>query len=171
MRRSILSALAALSCLNAVAVEPPSEPMSIWMDRPGKSFRDSVIVGNGRLGAMDFGGVIQQRVVLNESSMWSGGPYDANNYDAHKCLPEVRARMFAGEIAGVDGLLRKSFSYPEGVKGWWDENQFGCYQILADLLLDFGAAGGPQLRVTSPTGHAEGDGKTIAGGRLWWRGM
>jgi alpha-L-fucosidase 2 len=145
------------------AVEPPAEPMSIWMDTPAKSFHQSVVVGNGRLGAMDFGGVVKDRIVLNESSMWSGGPYDANNHEAAKCLPEVRALLFAGDTGAADKLLRKSFSYPAGVRGWWDENQFGCYQILADLLLDFGAAAAPAFRITSPTGHQDGDGKGIDG--------
>jgi alpha-L-fucosidase 2 len=144
------------------AVEPPAEPMSVWFAAPGRGFHESSIVGNGRLGAMEFGGVATDRIVLNESSVWSGGPYDANNHDAYKCLPEVRQRLFAGDVAGADKLLRANFQYPEGVKGWWDENQFGCYQILGDLTLDFNAAGSPGFRVTSPSGHADGDGKTIA---------
>jgi Glycosyl hydrolase family 65, N-terminal domain len=71
-------------------------PMTVWFDKPGRSFHESSIVGNGRLGAMDYGGVDRDRIVLNESSMWSGGSYEANKYDAYQCLPEVRARLFAG---------------------------------------------------------------------------
>jgi len=64
-----------------------AEPMTVWFDKPGRSFHESAIVGNGRLGAMDYGGVAQDRIVLNESSMWSGGSYEANKYDAYQCLP------------------------------------------------------------------------------------
>ncbi|MBN2128627.1 MAG: glycoside hydrolase N-terminal domain-containing protein [Sedimentisphaerales bacterium] len=138
-----------------------AEPMTVWFDKPGRSFHESSIVGNGRLGAMDYGGVARDRIVLNESSMWSGGSYEANKYDAYQCLPEVRARLFAGEIAGAGAVLNRSFRYADGVRGWGDENQFGCYQILSDLTLTFGAESG--IRITSPSGHAEGDGKTIAG--------
>jgi len=137
------------------------EPATVRFDKPARTFHESCIVGNGLLGAMDFGGVDRGRIVLNESSMWSGGPYDANKYDAWQCLPEVRAKLFAGDIAGANAVLSRNFRYADGVKGWFDENQFGCYQILADLTLRFGAASG--VKVTSPSGHAQGDGKTIEG--------
>jgi hypothetical protein len=96
-----------------LALDPPAEPMSVWMDTPAKSFHQSVVVGNGRLGAMDFGGDLQDRIVLNESSMWSGGPYDANNGTRPpSACPRCARKLFAGDIAGAEAILRKSFSYP-----------------------------------------------------------
>jgi alpha-L-fucosidase 2 len=141
---------------HASAVAPPTEPMSVWFTTPAKSYHESSPVGNGRLGAMDFGGVDECRIVLNESTMWSGGPYDANRPDAHLCLPGVREKLFSGDIAATEALLRKNFQYPDGVKGWWDASQFGCYQIFGDLLLRFPATGG-RVVLTSPSGHAAGD--------------
>jgi alpha-L-fucosidase 2 len=116
---------------------------------------------------MDLGGVHKDRIVLNESSLWSGGPYDGNNYDAYKCLPEVREKLLAGDISEAWGALNKGFRYADGVRGWGDINQFGCYQTLGDLIVDFGAQV-PETKVTSPSGHERGDGKTIAnsGSRL-----
>lgn len=111
--------------------------MNIWFAEPGNTFHESVIVGNGRLGAMDFGGVEKDRIVLNESSMWSGGPYDGNNYDAYKCLPEVRQKLFTGDINGAYGVLAKNFRLADGVYGYRGTNQFGCYQIFGDLTLAF----------------------------------
>lgn len=136
--------------------------MSLWFDSPGASFLESSVVGNGRLGAMDLGGVEKQRIVLNESTLWSGGPYEANRADAHKCLPEVQRLMFAGEISKVEHILSGGFSYPDGVKGWFDQDQFGCYQTLGDLTIVSDLGGHPQIKVTSPSGHEAGDGKTIA---------
>ena len=138
------------------AVEPPTEPMSVWFTAPAKTYHESSVLGNGRLGAMDFGGVDECRIVLNESSLWSGGPYDANRPDAYKCLPEAREKLFSGDLAATQALLKTNFQYPEGVKGWWDENQFGCYQILGDLTLRFKTAGNRSV-VSSPSGHAAGD--------------
>ena len=90
-------ALAAIALLGivlgfgqAAEMAAPAEAMSVWFVRPAKSFHESCPLGNGRLGAMDFGGVGSQRIVLNESSLWSGGPYDGNRYDAYKYVPEVR---------------------------------------------------------------------------------
>lgn len=160
MNRAMM--LPALLALAVGAADAPAEPMSVWFAKPGGSFHESSVVGNGRLGAMDFGGVDRDRIVLNESSMWSGGPYDANKHDAHQGLPEVRGKLLAGDIAGAQAALNRSFRYGDGIKGWFDDNQFGCYQILADLTLAFGTAA-PGPGVTSPSGHGEGDGKTIAG--------
>jgi len=117
------------------AIATPDEPPVVWFDRPGNSFHESCVLGNGRLGAMDLGGVSKDRIVLNESSLWSGGPYDGNNYDGYKCLQEVREKLFAGDTAGAWGALGSGFHYAKGVIGWWDLNQFGAYQTLGDLTV------------------------------------
>ena len=142
----------------AVHAEPISAlgDLSLHFNAPGKTYPESCVVGNGRLGAMDLGGVDKDRIVLNESSMWSGGPYEANKSDAFKCLPEVRAKLFANDIAGAGTALNNSFRYADGIKGWWDINQFGCYQTLGDLTLEAGS----DLKLSSPSGHAAGDGTT-----------
>lgn len=137
-------------------MEPPSEPMSVWFTRPANSYHESCPLGNGRLGAMDYGGVDEWRIVLNESSVWSGGPYDSNRADAYKCLPEARGKLFSGDIAATESILKQNFQYPDGIKGWWDDNQFGCYQILGDLHIRFKQDGG-RIVVTSPSRHALGD--------------
>jgi len=157
---TILSTLALASGLaTAAEVAPPDEPLSVWFTAPARSFHESCPIGNGRLGAMDFGGVGTERIALNESSLWSGGAYDGNNYEAWKCLPDVRAKLFAGDISGASSTLERSFHYAKGVAGWGDIDQFGAYQTLGELVLRFGA--GTELKVTSPSGHAEGDGKSI----------
>ncbi len=154
--------LVGLVVSEVVAKEPPpDEPMSVWFDQPGRTFHDSCVLGNGRLGAMDLGGVNEDRIVLNESSLWSGGPYDGNRYDAHQCLPDVREKLFAGDVSGAGATLARAFRYADGVNGWADANQFGCYQTLGRLILSFGSIV-PEIKVSSPSGHAEGDGKPIA---------
>lgn len=154
------AAIAITACLcQAAEMSPPAEPMSVWFISPAKSFHESCPLGNGRLGAMDFGGVGTERIVLNESSLWSGGLYDGNNYDAYQCLPEVRAKLFAGDISGAGSVLAKSFRYTDGVSGWGDVNQFGCYQTLGRLIVEFD--NGAEATLSSPSGHAAGDGKTI----------
>jgi len=158
----IATAVVSLPCLSpAAAVAPPDEPMSVWFDKPGSTFHESTVLGNGRLGAMDLGGIIKERIVLNESSLWSGGAYDGNNYDAYKCLPEVKEKLFSGDISGAWAALSKSFHYAEGVRGWGDINQFGSYQTLGDLTLKFGSQE-PEVKFSSPSGHEAGDGKTMA---------
>ena len=140
----------------------PDEPMSIWFKREANSYHRSLPIGNGRLGAMDLGGVLRQRIVLNESSMWSGGPYDGNRYDAYKCLPKVRELLFEGKVAQANKLLGQHFKYADGVEGWKNIDQFGCYQILGDLYLDFEYGESvDRIKVTSPSGHEQGDGQSL----------
>jgi len=162
-RKLYLAAVAALALAArlcpAAEMSPPVEPMSVWFVSPATSFHESCPLGNGRLGVMDFGGVGTERIVLNESSLWSGGPYDGNNYDAYLCLPEVRAKLFAGDIPGANSVLAKSFRYADGVEGWGDINQFGSYQTLGNLILEFDNSA--EATLSSPSGHAAGDGKTI----------
>lgn len=151
-----LSALLCASILPLAATEPPAEPISVWFTAPARSYHESCPLGNGRLGAMDLGGVDSCQIVLNESSVWSGGPYDANRPDAYKCLPEAREALFSRNLDAAKDLLGTNFQYPEGVSGWGDENQFGCYQTLGDLTLKF-KLGGNGAVVTSPSGHATGN--------------
>ena len=158
-----LAAVAALGIVvglgRAAEVAAPAEPMSVWFVSPAKSFHESCPLGNGRLEAMDFGGVGRQRIVLNESSLWSGGPYDGNRYAAYQCLPDVRKKLFSGDISAAGTALGKNFRYADGVGGWMDVNQFGCYQTLGDLVVDFDNS--PEPKLSSPSGHAAGDGKGI----------
>ena len=121
----------------ADARSAPVEPMSLWFVKPADSFHESCVLGNGRLGAMDLGGVGKERIVLNESSVWTGGPYDGNRYDAYQCLPDVRKNLFAGNIGAAQSELTKNFGYRAGVSGWGDRDQFGSYQTLGDLFIQF----------------------------------
>ncbi len=115
----------------------PEELMVVWFTKPADSFHESCVLGNGRLGAMDFGGTSTQRIALNESSVWTGGPYDGNRYDAHKCLPDVRNNLFNGNISEAQKEIERNFGYADGITGWRDRDQFGSYQTLGDLTLNF----------------------------------
>ena len=151
---SFLSVGIALVALPAMAA--PDTAMTYWFKRPANSFLESCPIGNGRLGAMDFGGTEEYRVVLNESSVWSGGYYEGNRPDAFQNLAKGRELYFSGDVPAAQNWFAQKFQYPDGVRGWWNENQFGCYQILSDLYLRFPVKGGRSV-VSSPSGHAAGD--------------
>ena len=130
--------------------------MTYWFKRPATSFLESCPIGNGRLGAMDFGGTEECRVVLNESSVWSGGYYEGNRPDALQNLEKGRALYFSRDVPAAQDWFARKFQYLDGVRGWWNPDQFGCYQILSDLYLRFPIKGG-RTTVSSPSGHALGD--------------
>lgn len=85
--------------------EAPAEPLSLWYREPAKNWVEALPVGNGRLGAMVFGGVTQERIQLNEDTLWAGGPYDPVNPDAKQALPEARRLIFEGKYKEADRLI------------------------------------------------------------------
>lgn len=114
---------------------------TIWFDSPATSFTESLPLGSGRLGAMVFGGVETERIVLNENSLWSGGPQDADRPDAHKALPEIRRLLTEGKIIEAQNLLVARFTCAGSGSGsgGGSKVEFGCYQTLGDLTLTFPA--------------------------------
>ncbi|MFM2241304.1 MAG: hypothetical protein RLZ97_159, partial [Verrucomicrobiota bacterium] len=93
--------LVAACCLTAVfgpAIASGADPIAYWFNRPATGFLESCPIGNGRLGAMDFGGTEEYRIVLNESSVWSGGYYEGNRPYAFQNLAKGRELYFSGDV-------------------------------------------------------------------------
>src|SRR5512147_897016 len=62
----------------------------LWYRQPAASWNQALPVGNGRLGAMMFGGIEEEHLQLNEETLWTGGPYDPVVKGAAAALPEIR---------------------------------------------------------------------------------
>src|SRR5882724_6096830 len=82
----------------------PSQPLSLWYRRPAPSWLHALPVGNGSIGAMVFGGVENERIQLNEKSLWSGSSQEADNPEALIALPEVRKLLFDGRYREAEQL-------------------------------------------------------------------
>jgi alpha-L-fucosidase 2 len=108
---------------------PPEEPLSLWYRRPAREWVEALAIGNGRLGAMVFGGVSKERLHLNEDTLWAGGPYDPVNSEALANLPEVRRLIFDGQYSAAARLAdQKVMATPL--------RQLP-YQTVGDLFLTF----------------------------------
>jgi alpha-L-fucosidase 2 len=81
--------------------EAPSaeRALELTYGRPARRWVEALPVGNGRLGAMVFGGVGHERLQLNEDTLWTGGPYSQANPEARPHLDEVQSLIFAGRYA------------------------------------------------------------------------
>jgi alpha-L-fucosidase 2 len=84
---------------------PPAEPMSLWYTRPATKWVEAMPLGNGRLGAMVFGGIGEEHLQINEDTLWAGGPYEPANPDALAALPEVREMLFGGKYQEAHQLV------------------------------------------------------------------
>jgi alpha-L-fucosidase 2 len=126
---------------------PPAEPLSLWYRQPAREFMQALPLGNGRLGAAVFGGVDEERLVLNEGTLWSGGPQDADKPDAAKYLPEIRRLLLAGKNAEAEKLVYANFTCQGKGSGrghGWND-PYGSYQMLGNLRLAFANAA-PEVR-------------------------
>ncbi|MEP7188252.1 MAG: glycoside hydrolase family 95 protein, partial [Roseiflexaceae bacterium] len=81
--------------------------LALWYRQPAEQWVEALPIGNGRLGAMLFGGVASERLQLNHDTLWSGAPSDWNNPRAKDILPELRALIFAGKYAEADQLAKQ----------------------------------------------------------------
>jgi len=106
----------------------PDGALTLWYRQPARDWVEALPIGNGRLGAMVFGGVADERLQLNEDSLWDGYPRDTSNPDSLKALPEIRRLLFAGKNReAVDLAGRTMMGRPSRVLP---------YQSLGDLLLE-----------------------------------
>jgi alpha-L-fucosidase 2 len=120
--------------LPAVEAASPAPETTIWFTAPAMDFTDSSPMGNDRLGAMMFGRVDEERIVLNESSVWPGSRQDADRPDAYKVLPEIRRLLLEGKDAQAEALVNANFTCKGPGSGG---GQYGCYQVLGNLHLTF----------------------------------
>ena len=105
--------------------------LSLWYREPAPDWVSALPVGNGRLGAMVFGGVSQERIQFNEATVWTGEPHSYAHPGAHRYLAGIRGLLFAGKQAEAEALAMREFmSVPIGQK---------AYQPFGDLTLKFPA--------------------------------
>ncbi|KQN71543.1 glycoside hydrolase family 95 protein [Devosia sp. Leaf64] len=78
----------------------------LWYRQPATEWTDALPLGNGRLGAMVHGGVGREELQLNESTLWSGGPYQPTNPEALPNLEKVREHLFAGRYQAAHDVAQ-----------------------------------------------------------------
>lgn len=125
-----LLSLGFLALLGLAHAEPA--PPLLWYRQPASQWVEALPLGNGRLGAMVFGGIALERFQLNEDTLWAGGPYDPANPAAAAALPEIRRLLSTGQDAAAQALAQEKFmAVPLRQMP---------YQTVGDLLLTFAGA-------------------------------
>ena len=96
--------ISGLFCLSATA-QTSQAPMVLQYDQPATYFEESLPIGNGKLGALVYGGTDDNIIYLNDITFWTGKPVDRNlDADAHKWIPEIRKALFNEDYALADSL-------------------------------------------------------------------
>ncbi|MFC0512961.1 glycoside hydrolase N-terminal domain-containing protein [Mucilaginibacter angelicae] len=139
MNKNIFSFLFALCIIMSSVCRGQDRNLQLWYDKPANQWEETLPLGNGRLGMMPDGGVFNENIVLNDITLWSGSPQDANNYGAYKRLPEVRRLILAGKNDEAQVIINKDFICRGAGSGNGEgaNAPFGSYQLLANLHLQF----------------------------------
>lgn len=140
-RRHILTGSLALSLLPALAQSQaqahntglsgtgPTKRLSF--QKPATHMMEALPVGNGRMGAMVYGGVATERLQLNHIELWAGRSVDDNPRGVPDVLPEIRRLLFAGQRAEAEKLAQSR------IMPQMNFEDFGTYQMLGNLTLIF----------------------------------
>lgn len=126
MKKSLLFAVVTLVSLSCCSQD---QELKLWYDAPAQQWTDALPLGNGRLGAMVFGTPAQERIQINEETIWGGGPHNNVNYAAKDGLTEIRQALWEGRRSDAQALCDQYIS---------SKSAHGMpYQTAGSLMLDF----------------------------------
>ena len=118
-------------CLLTVSVQVQAQSpdaLKLWYKQPATQWTEAMPIGNGRLGAMIYGGIQLEQLQINEDTLWNGGPHDYSNPEAYSHLATVRELLDKGEYDKAEAAAGKMMGKPV--------HQM-AYQPLGDLFLQF----------------------------------
>ena len=113
-----------------------AEELKLWYDKPATEWTEALPIGNGRMGAMIFGGTERERIQFNDNTLFTGRPHDYAHDGAKKHLPVLRQLLFDGKQDEAHELANREFmsvSTREGRRRIRQEK----YQPFGDVLLEF----------------------------------
>ena len=118
--------ICSILCIAFVSGVVAQQPQKLWYKKSAKLWTEALPIGNGRLGAMVFGGIAEELIQLNEATLWTGGPVKTNvNPGAYDNLLKAREALFNGEN------YEKAYEAAKGMQGYYSES----YLPLGDLLI------------------------------------
>lgn len=144
MRKKILTLL----ILGIVALPMPARQsiqpaLKLWYNRPADFFEESMPIGNGKLGALVYGGVKDNTIYLNDLTFWTGKPVDnTTDSTAYRWLPKVREALFREDYALADSLqlhlqgANSQFYQPLGTLHFHDLSSGEATEYRRQLDLD-----------------------------------
>ena len=111
-----------------VALSGWAQPLTLHYDRPATYFEEALVIGNGTMGGIVYGGTVCDRISLNDITLWTGEPCNMSIYspDAHKTIPAIREALRKGDYKEADRLQRD-------VQGHFSQN----YQPLGQLTIEY----------------------------------
>jgi alpha-L-fucosidase 2 len=106
----------------ATVITAQTTSLALWYNKPADKWTEALPLGNGRIGAMVFGGVEKDRIQFNEETLWTGGPRDYTRPGAAKYLDTIRQLLFSGKQKEAESLAGEKIMgmrSGEGDRGSW----------------------------------------------------
>lgn len=126
---SVLSALVII--IPSICKSQEGNELKLWYEHAAAVWEEALPIGNGRLGAMIFGGPAVDRIQFNEETLWTGKPHDYSNEGAHEYLAQIRELLWQGKQKEAEKLAMEKFmSVPLRQEK---------YQPFSDIFLSFPA--------------------------------
>ncbi|WP_461532906.1 glycoside hydrolase family 95 protein [Sinomicrobium sp.] len=148
-KRQFLISILCSVAFGANAVSQENDNV-LWYAEPAGIWEESLPLGNGRLGMTPDSGVEKETIVLNDITLWSGAPQDADRPDAHTYLPQIRELLKEGKNKEAEAIINTHFvARGEGSGHGNGANvPFGCYQTMGNLYLDFSYEAGGEAGIS-----------------------
>ncbi len=113
-----------ITCLaiQLVAGAQQNNALRLWYDKPAVKWTEALPIGNGRLGAMVFGGINEEHLQFNEETLWTGGPRDYQREGAYRYLDSIRNLLWKGKQKEAEQLAEEKFmglKSDEGSRDTW----------------------------------------------------
>lgn len=106
-----------------------AQDLKLWYKQPAVKWTEALPIGNGRIGAMLFGGVDNDRIQFNEETLWSGEPRSYSRPGAYKYLDSIRHLLFSGKQKEAEALAEKEFM---GLKSFEAEKTKWISEVTAE---------------------------------------
>ena len=105
MKKYLFTAVVSTACLAPCEAEAQQAPMTLHYNRQADYFEESLPIGNGKLGALIYGGTDDNIIYLNDITLWTGKPVDRDlDKDAHQWIPKIREALFQEDYQLADSL-------------------------------------------------------------------
>ena len=105
MKKYLMKAVVVTMCLAPCKAGAQQAPMMLHYDRQADYFEESLPIGNGKLGALIYGGTDDNIIYLNDITLWTGKPVDRDlDKDAHQWIPKIREALFREDYQLADSL-------------------------------------------------------------------
>lgn len=128
-----------LTLLFSQQIIAQQSPLRMWYDSSATFWEACLPLGNGRLGAMSDGGVFTENIVLNDITLWSGSPEEADKPGAYKYLPEIQQLLIEGKNIEAEQVMDKYFvcDGKGSGHGRGANIPYGSYQVLGTMNLKY----------------------------------